>query len=331
METTQNLYHTHPAAEVFPLMGESDLKELTEDIRQNGLREPIITFNGKVLDGRNRLLACERAGVEPRFREFPVGESVAKYVWSANYVRRHLTTSQRAMAITAISGILSAEAKIRMSRGGTLAVRQGVEIIPPAEKGRTRDALAMLANVSNHYISDAKLIDRESPDLAKEVLRGNITIPEAKRRIQNPTQGKNIAKINNTPDLTDDGMVFRAMLMVVDIVMGTNDISRRCEIMEVIYQSIKLSQLPSHQWITMVNEHYTQGVLRSHAVVSMEPIPPGWTAVEPYIRILNCKVMPIRVSPVNGSNLQTEYIEWEHDALRRMGDFIGALKERTVA
>ena len=60
----------HPIAAIFPLMGEDELQALADDIRDNGLRNPILRFEGKILDGRNRLTACRLAGVEPRFEEF---------------------------------------------------------------------------------------------------------------------------------------------------------------------------------------------------------------------------------------------------------------------
>src|SRR5215470_6161662 len=66
----------HPAAELFPRMSESELRELGEDIKKRGLQQPIVLWSpgycgdGKkdrpryVLDGINRLDACERAGIE---------------------------------------------------------------------------------------------------------------------------------------------------------------------------------------------------------------------------------------------------------------------------
>ena len=43
----------HPAAEMFPMMNETELRELGEDIKATGLRLPIaITGDGKLLDGR---------------------------------------------------------------------------------------------------------------------------------------------------------------------------------------------------------------------------------------------------------------------------------------
>jgi len=44
--------HFHELAGVFPLLPEAELASLTEDIRQHGLREPIVLYQGKVLDGR---------------------------------------------------------------------------------------------------------------------------------------------------------------------------------------------------------------------------------------------------------------------------------------
>ena len=56
----------HPVANVFPLMGEAELEALAEDIRANGLREPVwLHRDGRIVDGRNRWLACRWIGVEP--------------------------------------------------------------------------------------------------------------------------------------------------------------------------------------------------------------------------------------------------------------------------
>jgi hypothetical protein len=49
----------HKLAEAFPLLGEGELAELADDIRQHGLREPITLYHGAILDGRNRYRACK--------------------------------------------------------------------------------------------------------------------------------------------------------------------------------------------------------------------------------------------------------------------------------
>ena len=71
----------HPVAEMFPMMTEEELDELAEDIKQNGLLNPIIKDKDDVLiDGRNRLEACKRAGVEPVFETLN-GIEPAAYIW----------------------------------------------------------------------------------------------------------------------------------------------------------------------------------------------------------------------------------------------------------
>jgi hypothetical protein len=67
----------HPAADLFPLLGADELRELGEDIRRNGLTSPIaimIEHNKPVLvDGRNRLDAMEVVGLRVRLEGTKTG------------------------------------------------------------------------------------------------------------------------------------------------------------------------------------------------------------------------------------------------------------------
>jgi hypothetical protein len=87
----------HPIAGLFPLMDGKEFQELADDIRTHGQREPSILFEDKILDGRNRYLACIKIGIEPKFKQF-VGsskEEARNFVISANLHRRHLTSEQK--------------------------------------------------------------------------------------------------------------------------------------------------------------------------------------------------------------------------------------------
>jgi hypothetical protein len=91
------LMEIDPVANIFPMIEGKDFDDLVEDIRQRGLDEPICTYEGKIIDGRNRYLACQIARVMPRFRTWDGKGTVLAYVLSANLHRRHLTASQRAV------------------------------------------------------------------------------------------------------------------------------------------------------------------------------------------------------------------------------------------
>lgn len=88
----------HPVAGLFPMLADDELAELAADIKRRGLLQPIvIDVDGRVLDGRNRLAACDLAGVEPEFTTYE-GDDPDGQAWAYNMRRRDLTKAKRAMA-----------------------------------------------------------------------------------------------------------------------------------------------------------------------------------------------------------------------------------------
>lgn len=89
-------YKIHPIAKRLPDMTAEEFDGLVASITTNGLREPIVLLDEKILDGRHRYRACKQARVEPRFRTLKPGENPWRLVWDANAHRRHLTEYQKA-------------------------------------------------------------------------------------------------------------------------------------------------------------------------------------------------------------------------------------------
>src|SRR5258708_32860933 len=52
-----------PLANIFPLMEGAAFDALVADIKANGLREPLVMYEGMLLDGRNRWRAALAAGI----------------------------------------------------------------------------------------------------------------------------------------------------------------------------------------------------------------------------------------------------------------------------
>jgi len=97
MNRTIDKMELHPHCTFFPVADDRTIRDMSDDISRNGLGEPIITYEGKILDGRNRYLACEMAGVEPRydrFEDLPNTNDPFQFVISKNLHRRHLNPSQ---------------------------------------------------------------------------------------------------------------------------------------------------------------------------------------------------------------------------------------------
>jgi N6-adenosine-specific RNA methylase IME4/ParB-like chromosome segregation protein Spo0J len=169
----------HEVANIFPLLNGQEYEDLKADIAANGLLEPIwLHRDGRIIDGRNRHRACIDTGTPPQFRTWNGRGSLVSFVVSLNLHRRHLTSSQRAAAVVETLPMYEAEARERMS---VASANKGKEIFPTLEQGQARDQAGAAVGVSGRYVSDAKRLAEDAPELFEQVKAGEITIPQAKR------------------------------------------------------------------------------------------------------------------------------------------------------
>jgi ParB-like nuclease domain len=174
-------YEIHSTAATFPMMTDEYLDELAADIKEHGLRDPIVLHEGKIIDGRNRLEGCHRAGVEPTFTEWAGSGSVISWIISVNLHRRHLTDQQRAMLSASVAQELAVEAKERSSRnlrnsGDPL---EGLDPTPRAE-GKSTERAAKLLNVSRDAAKKAVKVSKSgSKELVQAVTDGKVSLDAA--------------------------------------------------------------------------------------------------------------------------------------------------------
>lgn len=160
-------YELHPLCVLFPRLTGAEFDALREDIRANGLRSPIITHNGMILDGGNRYRACVEAGVEPEFSEF-TGDNLVSFVMSANLHRRHMSAGQQAAIVASAQDWAGAQAVGR-----------------PAEKSGNVAGLATVAEraaasgASDRTQRMADKVAKADPELSRKVAHGEVTLPKA--------------------------------------------------------------------------------------------------------------------------------------------------------
>lgn len=204
----------HPVSEIFPLIEGEEFDRLVEDIRTNGLRESIwLHPDGSIIDGRNRYRACIKAKIEPKTRTWNGKGSLVEFVISMNLHRRHLTSSQRACVATDVLPMLEEEARLRqiaqLKQGDKTPV---VAKIPPREKGKSRDKAATATSVSPRYVSDAKKLKEEQPEIYAEVRAGKKTIPEAKAAVKQAKKAAVVEQIAKEPEPPPTGP-FRVIVI----------------------------------------------------------------------------------------------------------------------
>jgi N6-adenosine-specific RNA methylase IME4 len=154
----------HPFAELFPLLEGERFDALVDSIKRNGLRDPIVVHEGQILDGRNRLRACEAAEVKVKTVKFKGGDPL-EFVIDQNLHRRDLNDSQRAM--TAI--------KAATWRQGE---RTDLKTSAPGPKLSQTEA-ARAFGTSTRSIRRATVVADEEqtiPELAERVKRGDLSV-----------------------------------------------------------------------------------------------------------------------------------------------------------
>ncbi|MFH8219715.1 ParB N-terminal domain-containing protein [Streptomyces sp. NPDC018057] len=180
----------HPAADLFPMLDRDELLDLAESIRTEGQHEPIVLdSDGVLLDGRNRLAACEIAGVEPRFTTY-TGTDHMRLIMSGNLFRRHISKGQQAM-ITAMACSVSehslrdqakhhglsltrlSNAAIVLKHAPHLAeqVRVGTLGLDAAAREQRDRTVALKAQYDR--------LREHAPDLSAQVTEGLITFEDA--------------------------------------------------------------------------------------------------------------------------------------------------------
>jgi hypothetical protein len=195
-------YSYHPACLLFPKLGKAELQELADDIKANGLRNPVVRYKGKILDGRNRLAACGLAGVEPRFVEWSGEGSPVEWVISENLIRRHLSSSQRAVIAHDLLPLLESEAKQRQRLSKGRGKKVGKELRTfSAENGRATEVAARIAKTNPTYVQAVKTIGAEAPELLDRIRAGILKVPDAVKlaRLPKLVRGKVLQSCNGNP------------------------------------------------------------------------------------------------------------------------------------
>jgi ParB-like chromosome segregation protein Spo0J len=167
-------YEIHPAAELFPMMDQQSFERLKADINENGQEKCITFFNGQLLDGRNRMKACEELGIEPMIEEIEdSGDGKFdpfRWVLSVNLHRRHLSESQRAMVAARLA---------KMHRGDVKSQREssGVQICTPS-----LEQAAEMLSVGRRSVASAKqVLETCSEEIIEAVEQGELPVSFASK------------------------------------------------------------------------------------------------------------------------------------------------------
>lgn len=188
-------YELHPLCTLFPRLTGAEFDALRDDIKANGLRQPIILHEGMILDGGNRYRACVEADVEPVFVDFDGGNLIS-FVLSANLHRRHMSAGQQAVIVASAQDW--AKAQVQGANRHTVKTGNVAGLDTVADR-------AAQAGASERTQRMADKVAKADPELAKQVAHGEMSLPKAVEKISGKKPKRTLApKPEHCPSANDE-------------------------------------------------------------------------------------------------------------------------------
>jgi hypothetical protein len=225
MKKTNNIkskLEFHSVANIMPMMSNNEYEALKLDVKANGLREPIVIYQNKIIDGRNRYNACLDTGIKPIFKEYKGEEKdLIDFVISLNINRRHLTKSQ--LSCLAVENLPYYETKAKELKALKQSnLRKGKSVLNDnIESINSVKLVSELFGVANGYISEAKRLHKENIELFELVKSGELTLKNAIKQLSFLKSEKisNNDNISNSPQtLTNNELTKNDLKKINELV-----------------------------------------------------------------------------------------------------------------
>ena len=177
--------NTHPIADIWPMMSDDDLQGLSNDIKHQGLLTPVWLYEDKILDGRNRAIACQMAGVKVETKTY-TGDNPVAFAFSLNEKRRHLSSGARAALAVEAKPLYEAEAKKRQIRKPA-SVPQKVGEQNKGKSCHERESDGQAAadfGTNRQYVMQAKKVKAQAPEVFEKLKQGKVSMQDAMREVR---------------------------------------------------------------------------------------------------------------------------------------------------
>lgn len=248
----QKQFRLHPLARKVPQLPEKDFMGMAEDIKQHGVRVPLVIYEGMILDGRHRIAIASALQLPVVVNEFQGTEQDAiDLVVSMNVMRRHLTMAQRTLLVMEILlPEAKREAAERQQQSGEQSGR-GMNRLASNDANLTegKKAVQIAADRSNG-LTTATNLERmkavaDAPKTKEKIQSGEIkTVAEAKRSAEEETG-------ESTPD--PETKLFTAY---DNLGKALQRVRRACEVLES--NGLKGESVPNEKLLNRIEEIRTE-------------------------------------------------------------------------
>lgn len=200
----------HELANLFPMFTPEEMETLRASMRKSGYSNahPIVLYEGKILDGRNRFTAAKFEALEPVFIEFTGDDDAAlQFVIEENLARRHLNETQRGIVVSRIAN---------MTRGGT-GSNQYESKTANWQNSVSLGKAAEMMNVSERTAARIRAVEKAAPELLPKMERGEMTAHEAMKIADAKVRGEQRAELAESARSLPQSERWNVYLSSIDI------------------------------------------------------------------------------------------------------------------
>ena len=171
---------------LIPALSAEEYAQLEANILEEGIREPIITWNGFIIDGHNRYSIAQRFDVEYRTtsKHFASEESAKEWMILNQFGRRNLSNYQRSVLALELEEVFSKKAKENIAIENKNRSTDSAKL-PKRDSVDTRKELSKVAQVGERTLGMVKKIQEKAPEEVKAKLAtGEVSINAAYKEIK---------------------------------------------------------------------------------------------------------------------------------------------------
>ena len=176
---------------LIPPLSEEEYRQLEQNIRSNGkLLNPIILWDGVIVDGHNRFYICMEHGIEFEVKDMHFGSRDEAKLWilENQLGRRNLTDVARIELALRKEEMLKALAKEKLKAAGGDKYGKKTPLAKSPENKEepvnVRESLANVAGISGRTLAMyMKVSEQGSPALIEAVKNGELKISKAYRML----------------------------------------------------------------------------------------------------------------------------------------------------
>jgi len=184
---------------LIPPLSAEERDLLEQNILAHGCRDPLVVWQGVLLDGHNRLEICEKHDLpyETAQLEFDSIEQARVWMRDNQMGRRNLSTAWRIDLHLAnkedLAKIGAAKYKDTVGRPPKESLSQIDNDKPPAPKHDTRKEIAKAANTSTGMVGMAEVVRKQAPELWEKAKADEVTVSAAYKDFQKKQRTQQIA------------------------------------------------------------------------------------------------------------------------------------------